>query len=271
MPTLQHNGATINYRESGEGDVLLLLHAAGSTSGQWRGFTPHFEDRYRVIAPDLYGHGKSDFWQDPKTLTHDDQGDVIGAVLDQLGIERFHMIAHSYGGGSGIRHLLKRPETVRSLVVIEPMIGSLLFERKETQAICEVKQMWDGFLESLDDGGPEAAWKGFLDFRNGPGTWENYPEKTRNNFLSRTEGHVANIYANKSNPTTMAELATITAPTLAIRSERPTHFDLRMVELVAEAIPGCEFITLPDTEHMCPLTHPDLVAEAVVKHLAKAA
>ena len=90
MPTLQHNGATINYRESGEGDVLLLLHAAGSTSGQWRGFTPHFEDRYRVIAPDLYGHGKSDFWQDPKTLTHDDQGDVIGAVLDQLGPLRTH-------------------------------------------------------------------------------------------------------------------------------------------------------------------------------------
>ena len=47
MPTLQHNGATINYRESGEGDVLLLLHAAGSTSGQWRGFT-HLS--YRLLS-----------------------------------------------------------------------------------------------------------------------------------------------------------------------------------------------------------------------------
>jgi len=269
MPTLQHNGANINYRDSGTGDVLLLLHAAGSTSGQWRGFTPHFEDRFRVIAPDLYGHGKTAFWPNPKTLTHDDQGDLIGAVLDQLGIERVHMIAHSYGGGSGIRHLLKKPDTVRSLVVIEPMIGSLLFEREEVQAISEVKQMWDGFLQSLEDGGPEAAWKGFLDFRNGPGTWDNYPEKTRNNFLSRTEGHVANIYANKSNPTTMAELRSISAPTLAIRSERPTNFDRRMVELLAEAVPGCEFITLSDTEHMCPLTHPDLVAEAVDKHISK--
>ena len=67
----------------------------------------------------------------------------------------------------------------------------------------------------------------------------------------------------------MAELATITVPTLAIRSERPTHFDLRMVELAAEAIPNCEFITLPDTEHMCPLTHPDLVAEAIDRHISK--
>ena len=271
MPTLQYNGATINYRESGAGDVLLLLHAAGSTSGHWRGFTSHFEDRFRVIAPDLYGHGKTDFWPIPKTLTHDDQGKLIGAVLDQLCIDRVHMIAHSYGGGSGLRHLLERPETVRSLVMIEPMIGSLLFEREETQAISEINQMWDGFLKNLEVGGPEAAWKGFLDFRNGPGTWEGYPEKTRNNFLSRTEGHVANIYANKSNPPTMAELVTIDVPTLAIRSERPTHFDLRMVELVAEAVPGCEFITLPDTEHMCPLTHPELVAEAVDRHLAKIA
>jgi pimeloyl-ACP methyl ester carboxylesterase len=162
-----------------------------------------------------------------------------------------------------------RPATVCSLVIIEPMIGSLLFEREEAQAIEEVNLMWDGFLENLEAGGPEAAWKGFLDFRNGAGTWENYPDKTRENFLSRTEGHVANIYANKSNPTTMAELATIAVPTLAIRSERPTHFDLRMVELVAEAIPGCEFITLPDTEHMCPLTHPDLVAEAIEGHISK--
>lgn len=268
MPTFEHNGASINYRDSGEGDVLLLLHAAGSTSGQWRDVTPHFEDRYRVIAPDLYGHGRTDFWPDPKTLTHDDQGELIHAVMKEVGAESVHMVAHSYGGASGIRHLLKHPSTVRTLVVIEPMIGSLLFEREETEAIKEVTIMWDGFFENLEAGGQEAAWQGFLDFRNGPGSWENFTDKTRNNFLSRTEGHVANIYANKSNPTTMAELATITVPTLAIRSERPTHFDLRMVELVAEAIPKCEFITLPDTEHMCPLTHPDLVAEAIEGHLS---
>ena len=67
----------------------------------------------------------------------------------------------------------------------------------------------------------------------------------------------------------MAELRSISAPTLAIRSERPTNFDRRMVELLAEAVPGCEFITLSDTKHMCPLTHPDLVAEAVDKHISK--
>ena len=41
-----------------------------------------------------------------------------------------------------------------------------------------------------------------------------------------------------------------------------------MVEIVAEAMPNCELITVPDTGHMLPLTHPDLVAEIVLKHLA---
>ena len=100
--------------------------------------------------------------------------------------------------------------------------------------------------------------------------WDAYKEKTRNNFIARTEGHVANLHANINNKTSMAELATIAVPTLAIRSERPTRFDLRMVELVAEAIPDCGFITLPDTEHMCPLTHPDLVAEAIDRHISQA-
>ena len=271
MATLQHNGATINYGDAGSGDVLVLLHAAGSSGAQWRGVVPHFEDRYRVITPDLWGHGKTDFWPDAETLRHDDQAKLIRAIVEELGADTIDLVCHSYGGASGIRYVLDDLGPVRSLLIIEPMIGSLLFEREaeEKDAIADLDIMWQGFFDNLEAGGPEAAWKGFLDFRNGPGSWEGYKEKTRNNFIARTEGHVANLHANINNKTSMAELAMIDVPTLAIRSERPTRFDLRMVELVAEAIPDYEFITLPDTEHMCPLTHPDLVAEAIDKHISK--
>ena len=128
--------------------------------------------------------------------------------------------------------------------------------------------MSKGFLNSVETHGPEYAWKEFLDFRNGPGSWEGYSDRTRGNFLKKTRSHVANLKANMKNQTPASELATITVPTLAIKSGQATSFDGRMVEIVAEAMPNCELITVPDTAHMLPLTHPDLVAELVLKHLA---
>ena len=126
----------------------------------------------------------------------------------------------------------------------------------------------EGFRSSVEAHGPEYACEEFLDFRNGPGSWEGYSDRTRDNFLNRTQGHIANLKANMKNQTPASALATITVPTLAIKSEEATSFDGRMVEIVAEAMPNGKLITVPDTAHMLPRTHPDLVAEIVLKHLA---
>ncbi len=71
MPLLEHNGASIHYGDEGSGDFLVLMHAAGSSGAQWRGVLPLLTDRYRVITPDLYGHGRTDFWPDPDAKAHD--------------------------------------------------------------------------------------------------------------------------------------------------------------------------------------------------------
>ena len=46
MPRIEENGQTINYGEAGEGPVLVLLHAAGSTGAQWRGVLGELDDKY---------------------------------------------------------------------------------------------------------------------------------------------------------------------------------------------------------------------------------
>jgi pimeloyl-ACP methyl ester carboxylesterase len=268
MPSLTHNGATINYGDSGSGTPLVLLHAAGSSGGLWRNVAPHFTDRFRVITPDLYGHGRTDFWPEPESLRHDHQAELVRAVLDEVGADCVHMVGHSYGGATGIRYTLDRPAAVRSLIVIEPMMLCLLEENGETEILEDLYVMSKGFLQNLETGGPEVAWREFLDFRNGKGTWEGYPEKTRANFIKRTEGQVANLHANMQNRTTLAEIASITAPSLAIRSEHATSFDGRMTEIVAETVPGCASVTLEDTAHMSPLTDPDKVAAAIERHIA---
>ena len=268
MPTFELQGAVVNYGDEGSGDPLVLLHAAGSSGAQWRGMLPHLTGKYRVLTPDLYGHGRTDFWPDPDTLTHEDQAVLLKAVIGHAGIGPCDMVGHSYGGATALRYILQNPGMVKRFVIIEPMLLNLLVDAGEEDVLADLYKMSKGFLSSVETHGPEYAWKEFLDFRNGPGSWEGYSQRTRDNFLNKTQGHIANLKANMKNRTPASELATIAVPTLAIKSEQATSFDGRMVEIVAEAMPNCELITVPDTAHMLPLTHPDLVAGIVLKHLA---
>ncbi len=268
MPIFQYNGASVHYGDAGSGELLVLMHAAGSSGAQWRGVLPHLTDRYRVITPDLYGHGRTDFWPDPDTLRHEDQAALLHAVLREVGATSVDMVGHSYGGATALRLMLQNPDLVRRFVVIEPMLLNLLVDAGEDDVLADLYVMAKGFLHNVEALGPEAAWKTFLDFRNGEGAWERFPQKTRDNFLHRTKGHVANLKSNMKNQTPVAELGSIATPTLAIKTEDATSFDGRMVEILAEAMPNCTLVTLEDTAHMVPLTHPELVAEVVLRHMA---
>ena len=267
MPRIEENGLTINYGEAGEGPVLVLLHAAGSTGAQWRGVLGELDDKYHTITPDGWGHGKSSFWPDPETLLHDDQAGLVKRILDEVGVESFDLIGHSYGGGTAIRFVLEHPEMVRSLVLIEPMVACLLRELSETDALAELEGIQDDFRERLAKDGPEAAWQGFLDFRNKPGTWVGYAEKTRQNFIRRTPAQLANFNANANNRTTQAEVQSIDKSTLVIRGVDTSLYDMRMSEIVAENIPGAKLLILEDAGHMSPLTHPERVTREILHHI----
>ena len=269
MPTIEENGLTISYGEAGEGSALVLLHAAGSTGAQWRGVLGELDDRYHTLTPDLWGHGRTSFWPDPNTLLHDDQADLVKRILEEVGVESFDLVGHSYGGGTAIRFVLEHPEMVRSLILIEPMVACFLRELGEIEALEELEGIQNDFKRLLDSEGPEAAWRGFLDFRNEPGTWDGYEEKTRQNFIRRTPAQLANFNANANNRTTVAEMNLIKHPTLVIRGVDTSLYDMRMSEIVADKLPGAKFLVIEDAGHMSPLTHPARVTQEILDHIER--
>lgn len=270
MPTLDQDGLTIHFGDSGSGPVLVLLHAAGSTGAQWRGVSEALGERYRILTPDLWGHGKTSFWPDPETLRHEHQAALVGRVIDATGAAAVDLVGHSYGGAGAIRYTLEHPDRIRSLVLIEPMMACFLRELGETEALNELEGIQDTFREALATHGPEAAWQGFLDFRNGPGTWDSYSDRTRENFVRRTPAQIANFNANLHNKAKVADLDGIRPPTLVIRGTETSLYDKRMSEIVAGAIPGARFLILEGVGHMSPLSHPERVAAEIEGHIAAA-
>ena len=59
MKFLELHGERVAYREAGAGEALLLIHGMAGSSATWRAVLPQLSKKYRVVAPDLFGHGES--------------------------------------------------------------------------------------------------------------------------------------------------------------------------------------------------------------------
>jgi 3-oxoadipate enol-lactonase len=93
---------------------MVLLHALGDRARDWAPVTPAFAERYRVYAPDLRGHGDSDWPGDYSFRLMRD--DVIG-LLDHLGLRQVILAGHSMGASVAYLVTIARPDLVTRLII----------------------------------------------------------------------------------------------------------------------------------------------------------
>ena len=268
MPAFRYGQTSVNYGDTGSGETLVLLHSGGSSGAQWRKSGALLEDR-RQITPDFYGHGGTDPWAGATVLQHDDQADLVAAVLDDAGLADIPLdiVGHSYGGAGAVRMVLRNLASIRSLVLIEPMLARLLPEAGEDELFAEYEFLAHGFLDRVTAGAADAAWRFFIDYRNGEGTWDGFPVKTRDRFESQTDATYKAFQSNLANPTTLDDCRGLTLPGTVGCGERTTAPDRRVTELLRDTLPNARYVVIPEAEHMSPLTHPDAVAGIIDTHL----
>ncbi|WP_166239870.1 alpha/beta fold hydrolase [Paenibacillus turpanensis] len=109
------NSIQLHVKHS-EGDkpAVLFLHFSGGTSDMWHGILPQFAADYRIIAPDLRGHGRSD---KPDTGYHiDDMAHDVYLLLTKLNIERCHIVGSSMGAEVGLSLAASHPKLIDSFI-----------------------------------------------------------------------------------------------------------------------------------------------------------
>ena len=113
--TVAVNGMQMYYVLHGEGEPLVLLHGFTGSSNDWTLFFDDLAKEYRLVIPDLRGHGRS---TNPlKEFTFQQAALDVFALLDHLGIERFKAIGFS-GGGNTLLHMATRePRRVVAMVL----------------------------------------------------------------------------------------------------------------------------------------------------------
>ena len=114
--TADVDGFKIFYREAGPAGApkLLLLHGFPSASHMFRDLIPLLADRFRIIAPDLPGFGRSDM--PGRGYTFERIADTISRFTEVVGFDRFALYVFDYGAPTGLRIALKHPERITALI-----------------------------------------------------------------------------------------------------------------------------------------------------------
>jgi len=114
--TADVDGFRIFYREAGPANApkLLLLHGFPSASHMFRDLIPLLADRFRIIAPDLPGFGRSEM--PGRGCTFERIADTISRFTEVVGFDRFALYVFDYGAPTGFRLALKHPERITALI-----------------------------------------------------------------------------------------------------------------------------------------------------------
>lgn len=127
MTMVQTPLGAVAVQLSGPADAppILLVHGTAAWSGFWRGPAAHLAGRgWRVMAVDLPPFGFSA--HDPQArYSRQEQAERLSAVLATLASRPAIVVGHSFGGGPAIELALRRPEQVRSLVLVDAALGNL--------------------------------------------------------------------------------------------------------------------------------------------------
>jgi len=115
--TITIDGHRYSFLDEGQGEVLVMLHGNPTWSFYYRNLVALLRDRYRILAPDHLGCGLSDKPPDyPYRLSSHIKN--VGFLLDHLGVERFSLVVHDWGGAIGMGLAARAPERVQSMVIM---------------------------------------------------------------------------------------------------------------------------------------------------------
>ncbi len=115
MPFISVQGTRLFWRSFGSGPVVLLLHGLGSSIRDWEYQVPYLSRRFRVLACDMRGHGKSDFPPGPYSVELFARD--AAALIEAERLAPARLVGISMGGMVGLQLAISRPELVGALVM----------------------------------------------------------------------------------------------------------------------------------------------------------
>ncbi len=247
------------FREAGAGPAVVCLHANASTSGQWRALSERLAARFRVIAVDTYGAGKSPDWPEKRRLQLADEVALLEPVLQAAG-DSFHLVGHSYGAAIALKAALLAPQRVRAMALYEPTLFAVLEEERPGQpAAQEIHAAAQDAARAVERGDLDAAAERFIDYWMGDGSWQAMAP-ARRPAVAQSMRNIAHWeHALFTEPTPLAAFAQLRIPILYLVGARSRASARGVARLLTRTLPQVTVREMEGLGHMAPVTHAERV------------
>jgi len=257
--------------EAGAGEPVLLLHGYPQSASCWRHQIPVLAQRYRVIAPDWPGFGRS---APPDTpATYEAEVDRIERLADSFSLDRFNLVAHDYGGFLGLGYVLRRPDRVMRLALLNTRAHSVFrpwfyrfslgqrwaaMHARGTLSRLPLRRLHHVALQPYRrlgcfDEALEDEYLGWMDTQRGRPT---FVEFFRNYHLPAV-------------PELSAGLDSIGCPTAIIWGDRDRYIPFATARELVERIRGASLTRLTGGDHYIMEERPDEVTDALLELLSR--
>jgi len=242
-------------REEGSGPPVVLLHGMGGDHTVWNGVIPLLSNEFRVIAPDLRGHGRSPDGEGSTFSFEELEGDVL-RLLDAKGIPRCDLVGLSAGGFLTLRMALDHPSRLRSLTVAG------------AAARCDphTKEVIENWAKTYETEGHDALLLLLVKDLYYPDWVEahlDYLDMLRSRFDERAFRAGALWGRWVQNLDLRGRLLRVRARTLIIQAMDDWVVDGSHGRFLRQSIPGSELRLFRETGHMIPVERPSETAEAI--------
>lgn len=247
MFTTIDNGLGLYFEDEGRGMVVVLVHGLRCSSVTWRHQIPALSSKFRVIAPDLRGHGQTDKPAGPYAV--DDWINDLKQLLDRLELSRVVLIGHSLGGGVVQAFTFAHPNRVAAL-------GLIATSPERTARVSEAL-LRSALIAEREGRLPPA--EATLRARVGRGFAEAHPEEMRIEAASMGDdarAYAAACVANSARKGWTLRLPEVSVPVIYVAGDQDRADTARNAELYRQHLPDVETHILPGVGHMVPMEAP---------------
>jgi pimeloyl-ACP methyl ester carboxylesterase len=258
MPVVNAGAFDLDYSDSGSGPAVILVHSSASGLRQWRQLVETLQDRYRVIAVNLFGYGKSSPWPGTRPLSAADQAALVAAAA-ALAPDPVALVGHSLGGAVALEAAATLADRVRLVVAFEPILFGHLKAHAPAGVYDETAAVARRYGELARAGDWNAAGEWFVDYWAGTGTWAAMPDERRRNTMAMLPAVVHEWDMATLGLRPLEGWRAITSPVHLIHAADTRTPTRAIVALLAKTYPAWRVHEVASGGHMAPLARPDLV------------
>lgn len=258
------NDIQLSYNDSspaGNQPAVVFLHGVTLNRSAWDPQEQALRGRFRVVAYDLRGHGRS---EKPRTgYGRAEEVKDLLAFLDHVRIRRAALVGTGRGAAIALAFALQHPDRTRALVLVAPPVDAERF-------VPAMVAHWQRAVDTLRESGLRAARQFWLGL-------ELYAPAREKPEVARKLEEMIGLYTGPhwidpqppSNPSLAEAVAELRRPALVVVGERDLEGFRNAAEYLSEKLPQAEKIVVPGAGHLVNLEAPDEVNRALAEFLSR--